>query len=150
MTQSLSRVLLHLVFRTKGKAQIIDEPIQPKLWAYLASACKGQGSPALEVGGATDHVHILCGLSRTITISKLLEEIKRTSSKWIKTQGAHYADFAWQSGYGVFSVAQSQADAVVRYIRNQETHHRKRTFQDEFRDLLRKHTIEFDERYVWD
>jgi len=102
------------------------------------------------VGGYRDHVHILCELSRTITIAKLVEEIKRESSKWVKIQGEAYHSFYWQSGYGAFAVAQSHVKNVIQYIRNQETHHKKQSFKDEYKYLLQKNEVVFDERYVWD
>ena len=102
------------------------------------------------VGGHQDHVHILCLLSRKIAQMKLLEEVKKQSSKWIKTKGEAYSNFYWQDGYGIFSVNPSEIEVVIRYISNQEAHHRQRTFQDEFRGFLEKYKIDFDERYVWD
>ena len=102
------------------------------------------------MGGVADHAHILCSLSRTYSIAKILGEIKASSSKWVKTKGGILRKFIWQSGYGIFSVSQSQVEAVRQYIARQEEHHRKKTFQEEYRELLEKHQIEFDERYIWD
>jgi REP element-mobilizing transposase RayT len=98
----------------------------------------------------SDHVHILCRLSRTLTIAQLVRELKRESSKWIKTKGRDYARFHWQEGYGAFSIGASQLEAVRRYLALQEKHHQRRSFQDEFREFLRKYEVEYDERYVWD
>ena len=150
MPQSLSQVLLHLVFSTKNRERLIPEAVQPQLYAYLAGICRTHGSEAYRVGGTEDHVHIACTLPRTMPISKLLEEIKKSSSEWIKTQDARCKNFAWQAGYGAFSLGQSQLTSLIRYIDNQRDHHRKRTFQEEFLDLLKKYAIAYDERYLWD
>jgi len=112
--------------------------------------CRGLGCPAHELGGTDDHVHIFFSLSRTITVAKVVEEVKKNSSKWIKTRGDAYRDFAWQSGYGVFSIGQSGFDALRRYIQDQKEHHHQVSFQDEFRALCRRYGVEIDERYVWD
>lgn len=150
MAQSLANVLLHLVFSTKGRRDWIDPEIEAELFPYLATVCRELGCPAIKVGGASDHVHIACSLSRTVSMSKLLEQIKASSSKWIKTKGTKYRDFAWQNGYGAFSIGQSQVEDLKRYIANQREHHRRETFQDEFRKFLQRYQVVFDERYVWD
>jgi len=105
---------------------------------------------SLQVGGVADHVHLCFGLARTCTVAEVVETVKTSSSKWIKTRGAEFAQFQWQSGYGAFSVSQSDADTVVAYIRNQAQHHQKMTFQEEYRRLLERYRIAFDEHYVWD
>ena len=107
-------------------------------------------SPTLTINGTEDHVHVLFRLGRKISLAQLVEEIKTTSSKWIKTKGAEFRGFHWQTGYGAFSVSQSKVDDVIQYIRRQKEHHRRRSFQDEFRALLERHKMPFDERYVWD
>lgn len=153
MPQSLNKVLLHLVFSTKDRMPLIDAEICPRLHAYMATVLCGISPPqthAYRIGGVADHVHIACSLPRSVTISKLLETVKKESSLWIKKQDAKYAKFFWQSGYGSFSVGHSQLDDLIRYIDNQEKHHKRVTFQDEFRTLLRKYNIEYDEKYVWD
>jgi len=150
MPQSLANVLVHLIFSTKHRERLIRPEIEEELFAYLASVCRACGCPAQKIGGTDDHVHVACSLSRTITLSKLLEEIKKRSSKWIKTKGACYARFSWQGGYGAFSIGQSQLPSVRRYIAEQREHHRHRTFQEEFREFLEKYQIKYDERYVWD
>ena len=150
MPQSLSQVILHVVFSTKDRRPWLDPAMRPGLHAYLATVCRDCGCQAYRVGGATDHVHIAARLGRTISQADLLEKIKKTSSAWIKTQGATYGTFQWQAGYGDFSVGWSQLGELVRYIDNQEQHHRKQTFQEEYRNLLRKYHVEFDERYLWD
>jgi REP element-mobilizing transposase RayT len=150
MPQSLSRVLVHLIFSTKHRVPILTPAIQAELHPYLAVVLRDNECPSLQVGGVEDHVHLFFALSRTLTIAKVVEIVKTSSSKWIKTKGAEFAGFHWQGGYGAFSVSQSNADDVIRYIRNQEEHHRTISFQDEFRKFLELYQIEYDERYVWD
>jgi putative transposase len=153
MPQSLNKVILHMVFATKDRMPLIDAEIRPRLHAYMATVLREidpSQSQAYRVGGVADHVHIAASLPRTVTISKLFEIVKKESSIWIKQQGANYEKFYWQGGYGCFSVAPSQLDQLIRYIDKQEEHHRTITFQDEFRNLLQKYNIEYDERYVWD
>jgi REP element-mobilizing transposase RayT len=117
---------------------------------YLATVCRDCNCQAYRVGGVADHVHLATRLARTVSQAELLEQIKKTSSAWIKTQGVRYASFHWQSGYGDFSIGWSQLEELERYIDNQEQHHRVLTFQEEYRMLLKKYHVEFDERYVWD
>ncbi len=150
MPQSLSQVILHVVFSTKDRRPWLDPAIRPRMHAYLATVCRDCECQAYRVGGAADHVHIAARLARTISQADLLEKIKKTSSAWIKPQGDQYEAFHWQGGYGGFSVGWSQLDELVRYIDRQDEHHRTRTFQEEYRDLLKKYRVEFDERYVWD
>ncbi len=150
MPQSLSKVLLHLVFSTKNRAKIIPHNIQPKLHAYLAGACRAVKSEAYRVGGTDNHVHIACTLPRTLTISNLLEEIKKSSSAWIKKQDTGLNSFSWQAGYGAFSLGQSQLNRLINYIDNQHEHHKNRTFKEELKLLLEKYHTEYDERYLWD
>ena len=150
MPQSLSRVLVHLVFSTKERARVLTPAIQGELHPYLAVVLRENGCPSLQVGGVEDHVHLLFGLSRTLSLAQVVEIVKTSSSKWIKTKGPQWAGFHWQGGYGAFSVSQSNADEVVRYIEHQAEHHRTLTFQDEFRKFLERHQVPYDERYVWD
>ena len=147
MPQSLARVLVHLVFSTKDRAPIIGDEIRPDLHAYLGGILDRLGCSPLQVGGTRDHVHILFALSRTLTIADATEETKKRSSKWMKRARQ---DFWWQTGYGAFSVAQSQVATVTRYIERQEEHHRREGFQEEFRQLLSRHQVPYDERYMWD
>ena len=149
MAQSLSHILLHLIFSTKNRSPMIASELEDELYRYLAAACDAHGSHAYRIGGMPDHVHIVCTLPRTVTVSKLTEEIKKSSSKWIKEKGRHCAGFAWQGGYGAFSLGQSQLDAVVQYIERQKEHHAKKTFKEEFVEFLRKYKVDYDERYVW-
>jgi REP element-mobilizing transposase RayT len=148
MPQSLSNILLHLVFSTKNRRPLIAPEIEEELWRYVAGVCKAHDCPTHRVGGTDDHVHIACGLARTVAVCDLLEDIKTSSSKWMKTKGV--ADFAWQTGYGAFSVGQSQLDDVVVYVSGQKDHHRRLTFQEEYRAFLDKYRVQYDERYVWD
>ena len=150
MPQSLSQVILHIVFSTKERRPWLDAEIRSRIHAYLATVCRDCDCPAYRVGGASDHIHIATRLSRTISQAGLLEKIKKTSSAWIKHQGNQYSGFFWQAGYRGFSIGQSQLEKLLRYIERQEEHHRTHTFQEEYRNLLRKYHIEFDERYIWD
>ena len=150
MPQSLSRVIIHLIFSTKDRQPWIDPEVRPRMHAYLATVCRDLGGEVHRVGGMADHVHIVTTLPRTISQAELVEKAKTSSSAWIKTLGNTNAEFHWQRGYGAFSVSASQLEEVVRYVENQDEHHRTRTFQQEFREVLRKHNLPFDERYVWD
>ena len=150
MPQSLSQVLIHIVFSTKERHPWLDAEIRPRMHAYLATVCRDCDCQAYRVGGGADHVHIAARLAGTITQAELLEKIKKTSSAWIKDQGNKYGSFFWQRGYGDFSIGWSQLEELLRYIDHQEEHHRIHTFQEEYRNLLKKYHVEFDERYVWD
>ncbi len=150
MPQSLSLVIVHVIFSTKERIPFLDSETRPKLHAYLATVARNADCEAYRVGGAADHVHLAIRLSRTITIAKLVETLKTASSKWLKAQSPDLAAFSWQRGYGCFSVGPSDLDALLAYINDQENHHRTRTFQDEFRVFLKKYGVEYDEAYVWD
>ena len=150
MAQSLVKVVLHIVFSTKNREHWIEDSIRSGLHAYLAGACRAVSSEAYRVGGTDNHVHIACTLPRTLTVSKLLEEIKKSSSAWVKKQDDKFRSFAWQAGYGVFSVGESQVPVLLRYIDNQQEHHRSSTFEEEFLNLLNRYGIKYDERYLWD
>ena len=150
MPQSLSKVYVHITFSTKHREKFIDETIQERLFEYLGGICKGLECYPVQIGGYLDHVHILCTLSRKITQAMLLEQLKKESSKWIKTIHLNYAKFYWQNGYGIFSVNPTEIQTVTQYIQNQKEHHKTRTFQEEFRAFLKKYDIDYDERYVWD
>lgn len=150
MSQSLSNVLIHVIFSTKNRANWIISPVEDQLHRYLATTCTSLKCPALEIGGTENHVHILCRLSRTITISKFLEKIKTGSSKWIKTKSNRLSKFSWQNGYGAFSIDVSNITALKKYVVTQKEHHKHKTFKQEFRAFLERYQIEYDERYVWD
>ncbi|OAI40851.1 transposase [Planctomycetaceae bacterium SCGC AG-212-D15] len=150
MSQSLVKNLLHLVYSTKNRQPWIPKEHREGLYAYQAGIFKEWDSPALIIGGVEDHVHALFSLSKNHPLKKIVEEVKKSSSKWMKANGPKNPEFQWQAGYAAFSVSQSAVDDVKRYIEKQEEHHRKMSFQDELRALLRKHGIEVDERYLWD
>ncbi|PYJ92211.1 MAG: IS200/IS605 family transposase [Verrucomicrobia bacterium] len=150
MPQSLSKVILHIVFSTKNREPWLDSHVRPRMHAYLATICRDVGAEVVRVGGVGDHVHIVTTLPRTVSQAELVERIKKVSSKWIKTLDARSRGFFWQRGYGAFSVSPNQIEAVLQYVEAQEEHHRTRTFQEEYCELLRKHGVDFDERYVWD
>jgi REP-associated tyrosine transposase len=150
MPQSLSKVILHVIFSTKNRKLWLDSDVRQRMHAYLATICRDLGSDFVHIGGVADHVHIITTLPRTVSQSELIEQIKKTSSKWVKTFGSRYRGFSWQRGYGAFSVSPSQLNAVLQYVDTQQEHYRARTFQEEYRELLRRHGIDFDERYVWD
>ena len=150
MSQSLAKNLIHLVYSTKHRQAWIPKAHQAALYRYQAGIFREWDSPALIIGGAEDHVHALFSLSRNHPLKKIVEEVKKGSSKWMKSEAPGIAEFSWQAGYAAFSVSQSSVAEVIRYIETQEDHHRQVTFQDEFRELLLRHEIAFNERYVWD
>ena len=151
MPQSLSNVLIHVVFSTKHRQPYLRTPdLRGIMTGYVIGILRNIKCPSLIIGAVEDHMHILCSLHRTVTIANLVEEVKTSSSARIKEEGPAVGDFHWQNGYGAFSVSPSNVEQVKAYIAGQEEHHRKRTFQEEFRLMLERHGIEYDERYVWD
>jgi REP element-mobilizing transposase RayT len=150
MPQSLSYVLLHVIFSTKERQLFLKPEIRPAVHGYLATVARNLGCEAYRVGGVSDHVHLAIRLSRTITIADLVKELKTSSSQSIKAQWPVLANFSWQRGYGVFSVAPRDKNPLCKYIDDQETHHEKISFEDEFRKFLNQYGVEFDEAYVWD
>jgi len=148
MGQAFVNNYLHIIFSTKNREPLIHPPVEAELHAYLGGICKKLDCPVLKVGGYTDHIHILCMLSRKISLAKLVEELKSYSSKWIKSKGMGYESFYWQDGYGAFSVNHSAIDGVIDYIGNQHEHHRKKSFQEEYLAFLKRYKIAYDERYV--
>lgn len=150
MPQSLAYLLTHIVFSTKDRAPWIEDSVRPALQTYLATFARNADCQCFRVGGVADHVHIAVRLSPAITMEDLIEELKTSSSKWIKTQSPALDSFAWQRGYGAFSVGARELNALLVYIDEQEEHHRIRTCQDEYRAVLMRHGIEYDERYAWD
>lgn len=150
MPQSLSKVILHIIFSTKNREPWLESKVRPRMHAYLATICRDLGGELERVGGVADHVHIITTLPRTFSQAEIVETLKTNSSKWIKALDAQYRGFFWQRGYGAFSVSPSHLDGVLQYIETQQEHHRTRAFQEEYRELLRKHGVQFDERYVWD
>ena len=150
MPQSLSSILIHLIFSTKNREPFITPAIEVELHPYMATIFRELKSPSLAIDGVSDHVHVLFSLARVIKVADLLQEVKTETSKWIKTKGSEFRNFHWQSGYGAFSIGQSQVEEVKQYIHGQKEHHRRVTFQEEYRKFLKAYGIEYDERYVWD
>ena len=150
MPLSLAFVVVHVIFSTKGRSPVLNESVRAELYPYLATILRNAGCECYRVGGATDHVHLAIRLSRTANVAKVVAELKASSSKWLKAKSPALAKFAWQRGYGAFSVRPADLKALVQYIDGQETHHRKRNFQDEFRAFLKKYGVECDEKYLWD
>ncbi len=151
MPQSIAQVWLHIVFSTKSrKAHLQNEDLRSEMFRVLAHEVKESGCVSASVGGFVDHVHLLVGLGRTITIAEVVGHIKAKTSYWVKEAKGGVDTFQWQSGYGAFSVSHSNRDGVDKYIRDQQEHHQTMTFQEEFRLLCKKHSVEVDERYVWD
>jgi putative transposase len=150
MGQSLSKLYVHLIFSTKGREPLLLGALRSQTHAYLATVLNNHDSPAVRVGGTGDHVHALFRLSKNRALADVVEQIKTSSSRWIKTQGRGLGGFHWQNGYGGFSVSPAELDEVVEYIDQQETHHQSSNFQDEYRRFLKRYGVECDERYVWD
>lgn len=150
MPQSLVKNYIHIVFSTKHRQPIIPTLFENEIHSYLAGICNRLECYPVVAGGYTDHIHILCLLSKKISLAGLMGELKAHSSKWIKTKDASLKNFYWQDGYGAFSVKPSEIDVVKTYIKNQHAHHQKKTFQDEYRTFQKKYNVEYDERYVWD
>ncbi|GAK60929.1 transposase [Candidatus Vecturithrix granuli] len=150
MGQSLVKNYIHIVFSTKQRQPLIHASIEQELHAYLGGICNRLECQIITIGGYTDHVHLLCMLSKKIALMKLLEEVKSHSSKWIKTKGEALRNFYWQDGYGAFSVNPTEVEVAVQYIARQKEHHARWTFQEEYRVFLKKYHVEYDERYVWD
>lgn len=150
MSHTYTSLLYHLVFSTKGREPWLSEEIQPRVWAYIGGIARENGMTALSVGGITDHVHALVMTKPTILVSRMLQLLKGGSSHWIHETFPELKRFAWQDGYGAFTVSKSGIPGVISYIQNQKEHHRSKTFQEEYLELLQKHEIEYDEKYLWD
>ena len=149
MAQTLVSILVHVIFSTKERRHLIKTEVQPSLYAYMAGTMKNLDSPCLEIGGISNHVHVLAALSKKAALSDVVGELKKSSSKWIKTKGPAYSHFAWQEGYGAFSIGQSQVGQLKRYIARQAEHHKTRTFEEEMIATLKKYNVAYDERYIW-
>jgi putative transposase len=149
MAQSLARLYIHVIFSTKYREPILCDTHRDSLYGYMAAVLRNCGCPPVLINSVEDHVHILFELSRTVSVSQAVEEVKKTSSKWIKTQGSKFTAFAWQAGYGAFAVSESNVSAVRRYIATQREHHRRKSYQEEYLQFLKRHGVA-DERYVWD
>ena len=150
MPQSLACLQVHFVFSTKNRLQLITPDLAPRLYSYIGGIVRDAKCVLLSAGGMPDHIHLLISMSREMSASEMMRLVKANSSKWVHETFPNIASFAWQNGYGAFSVSFSMTDVVKQYIANQEEHHVKQSFQDEYRALLRKHEVPFDERYVWD
>ncbi|MDF1739774.1 MAG: IS200/IS605 family transposase [Verrucomicrobiales bacterium] len=151
MPQSLSRILIHTIFSTKNRENsFTDSAFRSEMHAYVGGVAKTLACFPIQIGGTADHIHILSTLDRSICVADFVKETKRVSTDWIQKQNRGLAQFHWQAGYGVFSVSESNCEVVTKYIQNQEEHHRKTTFQDEYRIFCEKHAVKVDERYVWD
>ena len=150
MGQSLVKNYVHIIFSTKHREPLILPQMEDELYKYLGGICKQMECTSIRIGGYLDHVHILCMLSKKIALMKLLEELKSHSSKWMKTKGIMFKNFYWQNGYGAFSVNPAQVDRVIAYIENQKEHHKKKTFQNEYKAFLTRYQVEYNERYIWD
>jgi putative transposase len=150
MAQSFSNILTHIIFSTKERQPLINSNINYRLYGYLLNLCQSLESPSLQIGGVEDHIHMLVNLSRKYSVSKFINEIKSNSSKWIKTVDINLHNFAWQSGYGAFSVGQLEYNKVIEYISKQKEHHKKITFQEEYLRFLKIYRIKHDEKHLWD
>ena len=149
MAQSLSQLFIHIVFRNKNKGVKIEDVTSKELYAYMGAIIKDNGSIPIIINGTDDHIHILCIMSKNISLSKLVEEIKRHSSRWIKTKDERYKNFSWQGGYGGFSVSSSMHDKTKKYIQKQKEHHKRMTFNDEYLMFLKEYGVSYDEKYLW-
>ncbi|MDQ3009149.1 MAG: IS200/IS605 family transposase [Acidobacteriota bacterium] len=150
MAQTLTSLLVHVVFSTKHRADLLTPEVEPMLFAYIGGILKNEKSVLLASGGTMNHVHLLISQSKNIALSDLLKEVKQSSSKWIKTQGKEFSDFQWQDGYGAFTIGKSQVETIRNYFANQKIHHQKQDFQDELREVSKRYDLEYDERYLWD
>jgi len=150
MPQSLVVNYLHITFSTKNRQPVLNETIQNELFRYLGGVCNEYESNPVIVGGTNNHVHLLINLSRKVALMILIEKLKSHSSKWIKTKGDEFKNFYWQRGYGCFSVNPKQLEVVKEYIQNQEQHHLKLTFEEEYRRFLKEYDLDYDERFVFD
>jgi len=150
MSQSLNDIILHIVFSTKERRPWIQVAIENELYQYICGVCRNLNCPVIKINGVEDHVHILLQLGRVISTSKLISEVKSSSSQWIKTKGDQYCDFAWQGGYGAFSVSRPSIEAVTKYLSSQKEHHKKVSYKDELLAMLQRARISYDEKYLWD
>jgi REP element-mobilizing transposase RayT len=149
MAQTLTRLLVHAIFSTKNRANLIKPEIEPELYAYMGGICRNAGSPLLAAGGTANHVHLLISLAKTQCVGELMMAVKKDSSKWIKTKAAYFTGFQWQEGYGAFTIGESQVDDLKVYISRQKEHHRSISFEEEYLTFLRKYNVPYDERYLW-
>ncbi|SPE55142.1 conserved hypothetical protein [Verrucomicrobia bacterium] len=149
MSQSLSKNLIHLTFSTKDRQPSLGPAIREGLHRYMTGILQDLDSPVLAINSVADHSHLLLNLSKNIPLAQVVMEVKRGSSKWLKSQGPAYGQFHWQGGYGAFSIGQSGVPQLKSYIQRQTEHHRVKSFQEEFRALLKAYGVAFDETYLW-
>jgi REP element-mobilizing transposase RayT len=149
MPQSLSNIIVHLVFSTKLRSPFLEESWRIPLHRYIGGIMRAHHVPLIAINSTTDHIHLAFDLPRTMTVADLVKNVKTGSTLWIKSEYG-LPEFYWQQGYGAFSVSPEHREALIRYITNQQEHHRNTSFVDEYRKLLNKHGVDFDERYVWD
>ncbi len=151
MSQSLAQIYAHLIFSTKHRQPFLSDSVfRNQLHAYLAGICKNLQCPPIQIGGVADHVHVLCRLSKTTCTSDLVRDLKRDSTKWIHLERPTLFEFAWQAGFGAFSISPGHVSLLTEYIKNQDEHHRKESFQDELRRVCEKYSVDLDDRYAWD
>ncbi len=150
MPQSLAKLYVHLVLSTNNRERVLADEDRGDLHAYMGGILKGMDCMPIEINSEPDHVHVMFMLGRTVAVGEVVGGLKKSATDWLRARSPQYAGFHWQSGYGVFSVSQSAVETVRKYIRNQHQHHRGKSFMDEYRAMLEKHEIEFDERYVWE
>lgn len=149
MANTYTSLYYHVVFSTKNRVELVSRDIEDRVWAYIGRIARKHKMTALQVGGIEDHIHALVMAPATLSPSQIAQYLKGDSSKWIHQEFPHLADVGWQDGYGAFTVSKSNIPDVVRYIQNQREHHKKKTFQEQYREFLQKHGIEYDEWYVW-
>ncbi|MGA2984459.1 MAG: IS200/IS605 family transposase [Terriglobia bacterium] len=149
MAQTLVSLMVHVVFSTKNRQLLITPAVEPELFAYMGGTANNLNSCCLAAGGTGNHVHLLVSQSKTVPLCHLMEELKKSSSKWIKTKSSAFRNFGWQDGYGAFTVGESQVEALKVYIARQKERHKKQTFEEEFMLLLKKYHVQYDERYLW-
>jgi putative transposase len=149
MSQSLSKLYIHAVFHVKNNECLIKPEDEKELYAYIGGVLKISKSIPIAINGSENHIHVLCVMSKNISLSKLLEDIKGDSSRWIKTLGPHYREFTWQGGYAGYSVSQSKVDIVKKYIENQKIHHQSQTFKEEYIQFLNENKVDYNEDYLW-
>jgi putative transposase len=150
MSQSFCDLVVHIVFSTKERTASILPSVEDELYKYICGICVDIDCPVIKINGVEDHIHILLHLSKVHSIAQVISEIKSNSSRWIKSKGTKYSRFSWQSGYGAFSVSRPNIEGAIQYIANQKEHHKQVSFQDEFRNMLNRAKIKYEEKYLWD
>ena len=149
MANTYTQIYIHIVFAVHGRQNLISQNHKEELYKYITGIVQNKRQKMMAINGMPDHIHLLISLSRSISLSDLVSKIKASSSRWIKTKEGGHANFAWQNGYGAFSIGQSGFQSCARYIANQKEHHKKISFEDELRTLFNKYQIKFDENYCW-